>query len=118
MSLHSSKGLEFPHVFLVGLEEDILPHRRSIDEDVSVDEERRLMYVGITRAKKQLTITRCLTRRKYGKNEERVPSRFLAEIPDDLVSHQQGASAQVLTAEENDRLAEKTFAKLREMFGE
>jgi len=118
MSLHSSKGLEFPHVFLVGLEEDILPHRRSIYEDDSVDEERRLMYVGITRAKKQLTITRCLTRRKYGKTEERVPSRFLAEIPDDLVSHQQGASAQVLTAEENDRLADNAFAKLKAMFGE
>jgi superfamily I DNA/RNA helicase len=118
MSLHSSKGLEFPHVFLVGLEEDILPHRRSIYEDVSVDEERRLMYVGITRAKKQLTITRCLTRRKYGKNEERVPSRFLAEIPDDLLNHQQGSSAQVLTAEENDRMADNTFARLKAMFGE
>jgi len=118
MSLHSSKGLEFPHVFLVGLEEDILPHRRPGDENLSVDEERRLMYVGITRAKKQLTISRCLTRRKYGQSLERVPSRFLAEIPDDLVSHQQGASAQVLTAEENDRLADNTFARLKAMFGE
>jgi superfamily I DNA/RNA helicase len=118
MSLHSSKGLEFPYVFLVGLEEDILPHRRSIYEDVPVDEERRLMYVGITRAKKQLTITRCLARRKYGKNEERVASRFLAEIPDELVVHQQGAAAQVLTAEENNIMAEDTFAKLRAMFGE
>jgi len=118
MSLHSSKGLEFPHVFLVGLEEDILPHRRSGDEDLSVDEERRLMYVGITRAKKQLTISRCLTRRKYGQTMDRVPSRFLAEIPDDLVSHQQGASAQVLTAEENDKLADNTFARLKAMFGE
>ncbi|NVN98447.1 MAG: UvrD-helicase domain-containing protein [Geobacteraceae bacterium] len=118
MSLHSSKGLEFPHVFLVGLEEDILPHRRSIYEDVSVDEERRLMYVGITRAKKQLTITRCLARRKYGKNEERVPSRFLVEIPDEMISHQQGATAQILTAEENNMMAEDTFAKLKAMFGE
>jgi len=118
MSLHSSKGLEFPHVFLVGLEEDILPHRRSIYEEVSVDEERRLMYVGITRAKKHLTITRCLMRRKYGKNEERIPSRFLAEIPDELVCHQQGASAQVLTAEENDRMADNAFARLKAMFGD
>lgn len=117
MSLHSSKGLEFPHVFLVGLEEDILPHRRSIYEDVAVDEERRLMYVGITRAKKQLTISRCLTRRKYGKNEERIPSRFLAEIPDELVSHQQGATAQVLTAEENDRMADNAFARLKALLG-
>jgi len=118
MSLHSSKGLEFPHVFLVGLEEDILPHRRSIYEDVSVDEERRLMYVGITRAKKHLTITRCLTRRKYGKNEDRVLSRFLAEIPDELVSHQQGATAQVATAEDNDRMADNAFARLKAMLGE
>jgi len=118
MSLHSSKGLEFPHVFLVGLEEDILPHRRSIYEDVSVDEERRLMYVGITRAKKHLTITRCLTRRKYGKNEDRVLSRFLAEIPDELVSHQQGATAQVATAEDNDRMADNAFARLKALLGE
>ncbi|HZV80587.1 MAG TPA: UvrD-helicase domain-containing protein [Geobacteraceae bacterium] len=118
MSLHSSKGLEFPHVFLVGLEEDILPHRRSIYEDMSVDEERRLMYVGITRAKKHLTITRCLMRRKYGRNEERVPSRFLGEIPDELLSHQQGASAQVVTAEDNDKMADNAFARLKAMLGE
>ncbi len=117
MSLHSSKGLEFPHVFLVGLEEDILPHQRSIDDGVSIDEERRLMYVGITRAKKHLTISRCLLRRKFGKNLERVPSRFLAEIPDDLLNHQQGASAQVLTAEENDKMAGDAFARLRAMLG-
>jgi superfamily I DNA/RNA helicase len=118
MSLHSSKGLEFPHVFLVGLEEDILPHQRTLDEKEPVDEERRLMYVGITRAKKQLTISRCLTRRKYGRNEERTPSRFLAEIPDELVCHQQGSAAQLLTAEENDRMADNAFARLKAMFGE
>jgi len=117
MSLHSSKGLEFPHVFLVGLEEDILPHRRSIYEDMTVDEERRLMYVGITRAKKHLTISRCLMRRKYGRNEERIPSRFLAEIPDELLSHQQGASAQVATSEDNDKMADDAFARLKAMLG-
>jgi superfamily I DNA/RNA helicase len=118
MSLHSSKGLEFPHVFLVGLEEDILPHRRSLHEEVSVDEERRLMYVGITRARKHLTISRCLMRRKYGKNEERTPSRFLAEIPDELVSHRQGASAQLATAEDNDKMADSAFSRLKTLFGE
>jgi superfamily I DNA/RNA helicase len=118
MSLHSSKGLEFPHVFLVGLEEDILPHRRSIYEDMTVDEERRLMYVGITRAKKHLTISRCLMRRKYGRNEERTPSRFLAEIPDELLSHQQGASAQTVTEEDNDKMADNAFARLKAMLGE
>ena len=86
MSLHSSKGLEFPFVFLVGLEEEILPHKRSIYEDFSIDEERRLCYVGITRARRQLTITRCSSRKKYGKLEEREPSRFLAEIPPELLN--------------------------------
>ncbi|MEI6208340.1 MAG: UvrD-helicase domain-containing protein [Desulfuromonadales bacterium] len=86
MSLHSSKGLEFSHVWLVGMEEDLLPHKRSIEEDPSVSEERRLCYVGITRARKFLTISRCLTRRKYGTLEQRKASRFLKEIPEHLLS--------------------------------
>jgi superfamily I DNA/RNA helicase len=86
MSLHSSKGLEFEHVYLVGLEEDLLPHKRSVEEDPTCAEERRLCYVGITRARKHLTISRCLTRRKYGTTEERHPSRFLAEIPAHLLN--------------------------------
>ena len=90
MSLHSSKGLEFEHVYLVGIEEDILPHKRSIEEDPTVAEERRLCYVGITRARRHLTISRCLTRRKYGTTEERFPSRFLAEIPEHLLIEASG----------------------------
>ena len=86
MSLHSSKGLEFAHVYLVGMEEELLPHKRSIEEDPTCAEERRLCYVGITRARKHLTISRCLTRRKYGAVEERKPSRFLAEIPAHLLN--------------------------------
>ncbi|BCS54285.1 ATP-dependent helicase [Geobacter sp. SVR] len=85
MSLHSSKGLEFSHVWLVGMEEDLLPHKRSIEEDPTVAEERRLCYVGITRARRHLTISRCQTRRKYGALEQRIPSRFLAEIPEHLL---------------------------------
>lgn len=85
MSLHSSKGLEFPHLFMVGLEEGLLPHHRSADEDPEVSEERRLCYVGITRAREKLTISRCLTRRKFGNREERLPSRFLVEIPPELI---------------------------------
>jgi len=118
MSLHSSKGLEFPYVFLVGLEEEILPHKRSIYEDFSIDEERRLMYVGITRARRHLTITRCLRRKKYGKLEERFPSRFLEEIPADLLNVQQAAAATILTEDETEKVANDTFARLKAMFGE
>jgi superfamily I DNA/RNA helicase len=116
MSLHSSKGLEFPFVFLVGLEEDILPHKRSIYEDFSVDEERRLCYVGITRARRRLIITRCLCRKKYGKLEQREPSRFLAEIPVELLNIV-GEGVEQTSPEEADRLAGDAFAKLRSMFG-
>ncbi|MFA7060101.1 MAG: UvrD-helicase domain-containing protein [Pedobacter sp.] len=90
MSLHSSKGLEFCHVYLVGMEEELLPHKRSIEEDPSCAEERRLCYVGITRARQHLTISRCLTRRKFGLLEKRCPSRFLAEIPEHLLNTTSG----------------------------
>ncbi|PLY00330.1 MAG: ATP-dependent DNA helicase Rep, partial [Desulfuromonas sp.] len=75
MSLHSSKGLEFDHVFLVGVEEEFLPHTKSISEEMDIDEERRLCYVGITRARKTLTLSSCEQRRKFGKMLQRVPSR-------------------------------------------
>jgi superfamily I DNA/RNA helicase len=114
MSLHSSKGLEFPFVFLVGLEEEILPHKRSIYEDFTIDEERRLCYVGITRARRQLVITRCLHRKRYGKLEEREPSRFLAEIPAEFLNETGGKES---SPEENELLAQHAFAKLRSMFG-
>ena len=115
MSLHSSKGLEFPCVFLVGLEEEILPHKRSIYEDFTIDEERRLCYVGITRAKKHLVITRCLHRKRYGKLEERVPSRFLDEIPEHLLSS--GTAAVAASEEEADKMAGDFFARMRGMLG-
>ena len=117
MSLHSSKGLEFPFVFLVGLEEEILPHKRSIADGGTIDEERRLCYVGITRARKHLTITRCLFRKKYGKLEERHPSRFLEEIPEHLLNHQKGAMAGAETEEEQEKMADDFFARMRAMMG-
>lgn len=81
MSLHAAKGLEFPHVFIVGFEEDLLPHRNS--GEAGIEEERRLAYVGITRAKRTLTLSYCRTRKRYGERQDCVPSRFLDELPRD-----------------------------------
>jgi ATP-dependent DNA helicase Rep len=80
MTLHASKGLEFPHVFLLGMEEELLPHRNSIEQD-TIEEERRLAYVGITRAQKTLTMTLAKQRRQFGEWVDCTPSRFLAELP-------------------------------------
>ncbi len=82
MTLHSAKGLEFPLVFLVGLEEGLFPHQRSIESENDLEEERRLCYVGITRAEKQLVICYAEQRRLYGNTMYGIPSRFLKEIPD------------------------------------
>ena len=82
MTLHSAKGLEFPHVFLMGMEEELLPHRNAVDEG-NVEEERRLAYVGITRAKRTLAITLARKRKQYGELVECSPSRFLDELPED-----------------------------------
>ncbi|TCS95900.1 DNA helicase-2/ATP-dependent DNA helicase PcrA [Hazenella coriacea] len=87
MTLHSAKGLEFPHVFLVGLEEGIFPHNRSLDDESEMEEERRLAYVGITRAEETLHISRARSRTIYGQTNANLPSRFLKEIPVELVEH-------------------------------
>lgn len=87
MTLHASKGLEFPHVFMVGMEEDLLPHRNSI-EDNNIEEERRLTYVGITRAQRTLSMTLAGKRKQFGEMSETTPSRFLDELPPEDVERE------------------------------
>ena len=98
ITLHSTKGLEFDHVFLTGMEEGICPHSRSIAEDKGIEEERRLVYVGMTRARQSLTLTRAVYRRIFG-NEQQLrasrPSRFLEEIPSELVETVRGSLAEI-----------------------
>ena len=85
MTLHSAKGLEFPLVFLAGVEEGLFPHQRSAEDPVRLEEERRLCYVGITRAKQRLYLTHAETRRLYGSESYPRPSRFVREIPNELI---------------------------------
>ena len=87
MTLHSAKGLEFPFVFIVGVEDGYLPHQRSMSSEAELEEERRLCYVGITRAMEQLYLSHARSRRTFRETEYRVQSRFIAEIPEDLIRH-------------------------------
>ena len=110
MTLHASKGLEFPHVFIMGLEEELLPHRNSI-ENGDIEEERRLMYVGITRAQRTLALTFAARRKQFGEIIDCTPSRFLDELPADDVSWEgrdAGSTADKVNSKE-------TFANLRAM---
>ncbi len=86
MTLHSAKGLEFPLVFLCGLEEGLFPHQRSIDDANGLEEERRLCYVGLTRAQRKLYLTHAEQRRLHGRNRFTTPSRFIREIPRNLLA--------------------------------
>ncbi|WP_416148769.1 DNA helicase PcrA [Salipaludibacillus sp. HK11] len=106
MTLHSAKGLEFPLVFLIGLEEGIFPHSRSLTEEVEMEEERRLAYVGITRAEQLLYMSRARMRTLYGKTNINPPSRFLSEVPEELIeaigSSQQPAPVWMKPAKSGD----------------
>ena len=95
MTIHSAKGLEFPHVFLVGFEDGLFPGMRAIGDQDEMEEERRLCYVAITRAKKSLTISHARMRMIYGRTASALPSRFLREIPENCIVKRGGYRPQV-----------------------
>jgi len=111
MTLHAAKGLEFPHVFMVGMEEELLPHRTSIEAE-TIEEERRLAYVGITRAQVSLTFTLAQRRKRYGELIECEPSRFLSELPADQVDWD---VRREITQEERQARGRAHLASLRDM---
>ena len=110
MTLHASKGLEFPHVFLISMEEGILPHQTSIDED-NVEEERRLAYVGITRAQQNLWFSLCKERRQFGELIRPEPSRFLLELPENDLQWERDKPP--LSAEQQQAKTQSHIANLR-----
>ncbi|EHU6506230.1 DNA helicase Rep [Vibrio cholerae] len=113
MTLHASKGLEFPYVYLIGAEEGILPHQTSIDEE-NVEEERRLMYVGITRAQRELTFMVCKERRQFGELIKPIQSRFLDELPQEDIEWE--VKKKPVTQEERMAKGQAHIANLRAMF--
>jgi ATP-dependent DNA helicase Rep len=117
MTLHAAKGLEFPHVFLVGMEEGLLPHRVSLEGDdntTAIEEERRLAYVGITRAKKTLSFSYAKQRKRYGDVVQCEPSRFLNELPVDDVQWEGKSTA---TPEQKQERGAAHVAHLRNLLG-
>ncbi len=112
ITMHSCKGLEFPHVSIVGLEEGLLPHSRSKTEG-TLDEERRLFYVAITRAMQTLTISYCTGRKKYGQIVPAHPSSFLKDLPEELVEHADAQSRQPVPPASGKQL----FAMMRDSLG-
>ena len=106
MTLHTAKGLEFPVVFLTGMEEEVFPHARSLTNQRELEEERRLAYVGITRAKERLYLTRAAARNWWGRPSFHTPSRFLSEIPASLIEWRRDAmAAAAASAPASERMA-------------
>jgi len=101
MTIHSVKGLEYPYVFIAGLEEGIFPHKNSMDSESELEEERRLMYVAITRAMKKLYITNAKKRMLYGEERICIPSRFVNEISEDLIEIENQDKNTVVKKEKN-----------------
>ena len=110
MTLHASKGLEFPFVYMVGTEEELLPHRNSLSDE-AIEEERRLAYVGVTRAQRELTLTYAKYRKRQGERMQCEYSRFLNELPEeDLTWLGEKADAQT-----NQKSGREALAGLRAM---
>jgi len=112
MTIHAAKGLEFDTVFVAGMEADLLPHSRSIEQgDWAVEEERRLFYVAMTRAKRRLYLSHCDSRRKRGQCVETEPSPFLDELPPEYVEAM--PREEYMSPDE----AEAGFSRLKQRFG-
>ncbi|MBK3945476.1 DNA helicase PcrA [Staphylococcus haemolyticus] len=113
MTMHSAKGLEFPNVFLMGMEESLFPHIRAIksDDDHEMEEERRICYVAITRAEEVLYITHATSRMLYGRSQSNMPSRFLREIPEDLLETPSKQQRQTITPKTSTKQPKRGFSK-------
>ncbi|MBK8013644.1 MAG: UvrD-helicase domain-containing protein [Deltaproteobacteria bacterium] len=116
-TIHAAKGLEWTYVFLVGCEEELLPHRRTLTEGIGLDEERRLAYVAVTRAQRFLTMSYARTRTKWGRLENRLRSRFLTELPEGSVTWVEGEMKEEGSADEQDAVRKHWVAKIRAQLG-
>lgn len=113
MTLHSAKGLEYKIVFLAGLEDDIIPHQKSMLENFTEDEERRLFYVGLTRAQNHLFLTNSDSRKKYGKKYKKIESRFLKEIPVEYLTIIKGIHDEPENNDDDDIAVDNLLSKLK-----
>jgi DNA helicase-2/ATP-dependent DNA helicase PcrA len=116
-TIHAAKGLEWPHVFLVGVEEELLPHRRTVNGDGEIAEERRLAYVAVTRARRHLTVSYAKNRTRFGQIVPRQRSRFLEGLPEEAVERREGDMKQARTEEEKAAIEKTWRAKIRAQLG-